>query len=408
MSDGHEMNTNSGNFPNEISERETPAEDSELPKEASCMVVGIGASAGGLEALEQIFTLLPDDCNLSFVVVMHLQPEGPSFLADFLKRYTAMGVVSAEDGMTLQPNKVVVIPPGRELLVKDHRLQFAAPLKAGVVKHPIDRFFASLAEEKGKDAIAVLLSGYGLDGAAGVMRIREMGGIVIVQEPESTTYSSMPRSAIATGAVDMVLPVDEIPAKITEIARGECSLPKRACRTTSLDEDLAAIFSTVKTRTSHDFSAYKRSTVMRRIERRMTVNESGGLRKYLALLEQDPHEARALAQEILIGVTGFFRDPEAFDSLRDEIIPTLFAGRNPEDPIRIWHACCATGEEAYSVAGNTWTGKNVMSRFRYSPPISMKGQWPMPGPVCMHPMRSPMWGMTGSNVSSPGPTDIGR
>ena len=319
--------------------------------EEPCFVVGIGASAGGQAPLEHIFTTLPTDCNLSFVVVMHLPPDGPPLLADLLRRYTPMEVLTAEDGTLLLPNTVHVIPPGADLTVSDGRLRVEArPSGPAGANHPIDRFFTSLAAGFGERAIAVVLSGFGTDGAEGVIRIKESGGTVLVQEPETAVNPPMPRNTIATGAADMVLSMEEIPVKIAEIARGHCTLPQRACLTTTLDEDLSCIFSVVKATTGHDFSSYKRNTLMRRIERRMTVNESGGLRKYLALLEQDPQEAQALSQEILIGVTRFFRDAEAFEVLRSDVIPRLFADRDPEDPVRIWHACCATGEEAYSVA----------------------------------------------------------
>jgi two-component system CheB/CheR fusion protein len=317
---------------------------------APCFVVGIGASAGGHEPLEHIFTAVPADCDLSFVVVMHIPAEGPSLLADLIRRYTSMEVLTVEEGMPLRPNTVHVIPPGVMLTVKEGMLRLDPSEVQGRPHHPIDRFFTSFAADCGARAIAVVLSGFGLDGGEGVKRIKEGGGIVLVQEPATAINSSMPRNAIATGAADMVLPMEDIPAKIAEIARGECHLPQRACLTSTLDEELQTIFALVRAKTGHDFSSYKRNTVLRRIERRMTVNEAGGIRKYLAILEENPQEAQALCQEILIGVTGFFRDPEAFELLRSEIIPRLFADRDPEDPVRIWHACCATGEEAYSVA----------------------------------------------------------
>jgi two-component system CheB/CheR fusion protein len=323
----------------------------DIPPEGPCFIVGIGASAGGQEPLEHIFTALPVDCNLSFVVVMHFPPDGPAFLADLLRRYTPMEVQNAEDGTPLLPNTVHVIPPGADLTVSGGRLRVERQMgRTAGTNHPIDRFFTSLAADCGNRAIAVVLSGFGTDGAEGVKRIKEGGGIVLVQEPQTAVHPPMPETAVATGAAHMVLTIEGIPLKIAEIARGYCKLPQRACLTTSLDEDLNAIFAVVKAGTGHDFSSYKKNTVMRRIERRMTVNESGGLRKYLAFLEENPREAQALAQEILIGVTRFFRDPEAFEVLRREVLPRLFADRDPDNPVRIWHACCATGEEAYSVA----------------------------------------------------------
>jgi two-component system CheB/CheR fusion protein len=309
--------------------------------------VGIGASAGGQEALEQLFTVMPHDCGISFVVIMHLPSKGPSLLADHLSRYTPMAVVTAEEGMPLHPDRVHVIPAGRDLSISGNLIRLDEP---DGTHHPIDRLFQSLAAEAKEHAVAVVLSGFGTDGAEGVKMVRDAGGIVMVQEPATAIEPTMPRSAIATGVADFILPTEQMPGKITEIVRGTCILPPRVCLAATIDEELSAIFSTVKARTGHDFSSYKRNTVIRRIERRMAVNEVGGLKKYIALLEQNPQEAHALCQDILIGVTSFFRDPEAFETIRTEVIPRLFAGRDPDDPVRIWHACCATGEEVYSMA----------------------------------------------------------
>jgi two-component system CheB/CheR fusion protein len=315
-----------------------------------CYLVGIGASTGGQEALEQLFTAMPADCGLSFVVIMHLPADGPLFLAEMLGRYTRMEVVTAEDGMRLCPNRIHVMPAGRALTVSAGRLRIEEELPAAAAHHPINRFFFSLAAEAGQRAVAVVLSGFGTDGSAGVKSVREAGGIVIVQDPDSASNPAMPKSAIAGGVADLVLPAEEIPARIAEIARGRCSLPPRACREVTLDQELAAVFSIVKARTGHDFSSYKSNTVMRRIERRLAVNDMAGLGKYIALLEDNPREAQALCRDILIGVTSFFRDPDAFGILADRIIPRLLAQRDPGDPLRIWHACCATGEEVYSMA----------------------------------------------------------
>ena len=329
----------------------TPREDGDTPApEEPCFVVGIGASAGGLEPLEQLFTAMPADCGLSFVVIMHLPPEGPSFLAEMLARYTAMEVVTAEEGMLLRPNRIHVIPAGVDLTVCSGRLRLEEPVGPVGTHHPIDHFFRSLAAEAGRRAVAVVLSGFGTDGREGAKQIREAGGIVIVQEPDSAINPAMPKSANSGGTADLVLPPEEMPARIAEIARGTCMLPSRACREVTLDEELGAIFSIVKARTGHDFSSYKTNTIMRRIERRMTVNDMSGIGKYIALLRERAQEAQALCQDILIGVTSFFRDPEAFAILTERIIPKLLEKRDPDEPLRIWHACCATGEEVYSMA----------------------------------------------------------
>jgi two-component system, chemotaxis family, CheB/CheR fusion protein len=312
-------------------------------------VVGIGASAGSQVALEQLFTAMPADCGIPFVVIMHIPSTGPSFLAEMLGRYTSMAVIAAEDGMELAPDRVHLIPPGQDLEVKDGLLRLKEPGEGGVLRHPIDRFFRSLAADTGRRAIAIVLSGFGIDGAEGVRAVREAGGVVLVQEPASAINPAMPENAIATGKVDSILPADEMPTRIAGIVR--CHTPDHhACRVSTLDEDMAAIFGIVKARTGHDYSSYKASTVLRRIERRLAMHDIGGLRKYITLLETNPQEAHALGQEILIGVTSFFRDPGAFEVLSREVIPRLFADRDSDSPVRIWHACCATGEEVYSTA----------------------------------------------------------
>ncbi|MGZ5010126.1 MAG: PAS domain S-box protein [Methylobacter sp.] len=315
-----------------------------------CMVVAIGASAGGQTALEQMFATMPNDCDISFLVIMHLPPEGPSFLAGMLSRYTTMEVLTAKEGMTLRPNRVYVIPAGRNLIVKHDRLHLEIPEQRHEAHHPIDRLLYSLSEPTGERIVAVVLSGTGRDGAQGAKKIKEAGGIVIAQEPGSAEYPDMPKSVIDAGAANLILPAEEIAVKIVDISRGYCSLPSNTCHIASLDENLATVISLVKDETGHDFSAYKTNTVMRRIERRMAMNNVTGIEKYIVLLRENPQEAQALCQDILIGVTSFFRDPEAFAILRREVIPGLLANRVADEPLRVWHACCSTGEEVYSMA----------------------------------------------------------
>jgi len=313
------------------------------------ITVGIGASTGGQEALEQLFTAMPSDCGLSFVVIMHLPSDSPPFLAEMLGRYTTMKVVTAEEGMPLAPNRIYVLPPGQAMTISNGQLRLK---EAGVVEryNPIDCFFCSLAAEAGRLGIAIILSGAGTDGSKGVKLVKDSGGVVIVQEPDSAINPAMPMSVIATGAADMVLPAEKIPAQIAEIARNTCLLSSHTCREATLDEDLHTIFNIVKARTGHDFSSYKSNTIMRRIERRMMVNDISGLGKYISLLRKNAQEAQALCQDILIGVTSFFRDPAAFAILAEKILPRLLEKREPDEPLRIWHACCASGEEVYSMA----------------------------------------------------------
>jgi two-component system, chemotaxis family, CheB/CheR fusion protein len=291
------------------------APEAELPGEAVDtgsqvpIVVAIGASAGGLEALEHFFAVMPHDCGLSYVVIMHLLPEGPALLPALLRRYTPMEVVAIEDEMPIVANTVYVLSGGWDLTLDGGRLQLRELAVSPKPHHPIDRFFNSLALELAERAVAVVLSGSGTDGSEGVKKVRATGGIVLVQDPESATSPGMPRSAIDTGAADFVLAADQLPEKIAEIARGTCTLSPRACRTTTLDEELQTICTIVKARTGNDFSSYKVNTVLRRIERRMSVHDTGGIGKYIVLLRDNPLEAQALSQDILIGVTSFFRDP---------------------------------------------------------------------------------------------------
>jgi PAS domain S-box-containing protein len=313
-------------------------------------IVGIGASAGGLEALQQLFAAMPSDSGMSFVVIMHLVPDITSMLPEILSRCTSMEVVPVKERMNPQPNTVYVIPPGKDLNISGRRLRVEEQAQPRGVHHPVDRFLRSLAAEMAERSIAVILSGSGTDGAEGAKAVKGVAGIVVVQEPNSALYSGMPRSAIGTGAADLILPVEQIPAKLIEIARRLIVLSSRTRQAVEIDEQLHAIFHIVKAKTGHDFSSYKTNTVLRRIERRMTVNGVSGIGRYISLLQESFQEANALCREFLIGVTSFFRDPEAFETLRNVVIPKLFADRDPDEPVRIWHACCATGEEVYSTA----------------------------------------------------------
>ncbi len=313
-------------------------------------IVGIGASAGGLEALQQFFTEMPNDNGLCFVVLMHHPPDGPSLLTGILSRHTSMSVETAEDGMPLRPNTVCVIPPSGGLVLNSGKFIRDESVQQSDPRYPIDSLFRTLATEGGNQPIAVILSGTGSDGTKGAKAIKEAGGVVVVQEPASAMHSCMPQSAIDAEVADLVLAVGLMPSKIIEIAGSSPFVTLRSNQQISPSVQLREIFAIVKARTGHDFSSYKTTTIMRRIERRMIVSQTEGLDRYLAFLDENSLEASALAQEILIGVTSFFRDAEAFKLLSRVVIPKIFSGRNPGAPVRIWHAGCATGEEVYSLA----------------------------------------------------------
>lgn len=315
-------------------------------------IVGIGASAGGLEALESFFIHMPSDCGMAFVVIQHLDPTHKSLLLELIKRHTQMKIFQAEQGLAVEPNCIYVIPPNRDMTLRKGRLYLAPLATTYGLRLSIDVFFRSLAEDQAERAIGIILSGTGSDGALGLKTIKERGGLVIAQDPTSARYSGMPQNAIVTGLVDYILPPNEMPEQLLKyiqlapfIGRAGPGMlwPEGA-------DVLQKIFILLRGRTGHDFSAYKKKTVNRRIERRMAVKHIESLEEYIQYLQQNVVEVQALFKELLIGVTRFFRDPDAFQVLEKQILPGLFKERRYEQPIRAWVAGCATGEEAYCLA----------------------------------------------------------
>ncbi len=321
---------------------------------ANIPVVGIGASAGGLAAFEAFFSGMPTDVdpNMAFVLVQHLAPDHKSLLTDLIRRYTRMQVSEVEDGMVVEPNHAYIIPPGRDMALLNGTLHLLEPASPRGQRLPIDFFFRSLAHDQHERAICVVLSGTGSDGTLGVRAIKGEGGMVMVQNPGSTEYDGMPRSAIATGLVDFELPPAEMPARIIAyVAHAFNPAAKAAAELTpSVESALKKIFILMRAQTGHDFSQYKPSTITRRIERRMAVHQIDTLGEYLKYMQQTPAEVEALFSDLLIGVTSFFRDPLAFQALEQQVIPQLFVGKPPGAQIRAWSTGCSTGEEAYSLA----------------------------------------------------------
>ncbi|MDZ7698126.1 MAG: chemotaxis protein CheB [Deltaproteobacteria bacterium] len=317
-------------------------------------VVGIGASAGGLSAFEAFFSGMPADAdpNMAFVLVQHLAPDHKSILTDLIRRYTRMQVFEVEDGMVVRPNYAYIIPPGRDMAFLNGSLQLLEPAAPRGQRLPIDFFFRSLAQDQRERAIAIVLSGTGSDGTMGVRAVKGEGGMVMAQNPASTEYDGMPRSAIATGLVDYELPPAEMPAQLIAYAAHAFGKPPRpaAVPPPKTENALKKIFILLRAQTGHDFSQYKPSTIHRRIERRMAVHQIETLDGYVKYVQQTPAEVEALFRDLLIGVTSFFRDPEAFQALDEHIIPKLFAAKPADGAIRIWSPGCSTGEEAYSLA----------------------------------------------------------
>ncbi len=317
-------------------------------------IVGIGASAGGLDAFKAFFSALPayPDPGMAFVLVQHLAPDHKSMLTELIQRFTRMQVCEATDGMTVQPNCIYIIPPNRDLALLNGTLQLIEPSVPRGQRLPVDYFFRSLAQDQHERAIGVVLSGTGSDGTLGVRAIKGEGGMVVAQAPESTEYDGMPSSAIATGLVDYTLPPGEIPAQLMTYAAhafGKAPLPP-ASAMTGTGNALKKILLLLRAQTGHDFSQYKPSSVTRRIERRMALHQIELMDNYVAFMQQTPTEVEALFRDLLIGVTRFFRDPEALQALEEQVIPRLFAGKPQGATIRIWIPGCSTGEEAYSIA----------------------------------------------------------
>lgn len=317
-------------------------------------VVGIGASAGGLEACTALLKALPLNPGMAFVLVQHLDPHHESILHKLLSKATEMPVIQAEDGMVLEPDHVYVIPPNRDIAVHEGMLRLL-PRRRTAGRHlPVNRFFASLAEDRKSAAFGVVLSGTASDGTVGLQAIKAEGGVAFAQDPQSAGYPGMPESAILTGCVDFVLPPDEIARELVRLAHAP-----NARRTAAVPEaeppfagasDLQAIIHILRAATAVDLSLYKTGTVKRRVARRMVLHKIESLRQYKSYLERNASEVAALYHDIFIHVTSFFREPEAFASLQRRVLPQLLANRPPDEPLRIWVPGCSTGEEVYSIA----------------------------------------------------------
>jgi two-component system CheB/CheR fusion protein len=317
-------------------------------------VVGIGASAGGLEACRNLVGALPAKTGMAFILVQHLDPTHESMMVDLLAGHTKMTVVQATDGMAPEVDHLYIIPPGSYLSVDKGALRLSEPRARHGARLPFDFLLHSLAEEYGPRAICVVLSGTGADGSLGLKAIREKGGLVIAQDPAEAGFDGMPRSAMLTGAVDQVLAVADIAKALIAFGRRKARAPDRgdARNAESLKDWLPKIIDLLRAKTAHDFALYKQGTLQRRIERRMAMAaiDPDDRDRYLALLRTDAGERDLLAKDLLINVTSFFRDPQVFEFLSGKILPDLIAKHSPDNPLRIWVPGCSTGEETYSLA----------------------------------------------------------
>jgi two-component system CheB/CheR fusion protein len=318
------------------------------------LVVGIGASAGGLEAFSELLSHLPADTGMAFVLVQHLSPDQDSLLEELLDRSTPIAVVRATDGVTVEANRVYVIPPATSMTIAAGRLQLAPSTAAAPRGRTVDAFLCSLAADRKNKAIAIVLSGSNDDGAAGIRAVREQGGITFAQDRATTQFREMPSAAIATGQVDFVLSPAQMAAELVNISRHPyvCEPPAsddEAERRYS-DDELETIFALLRRHTGVDFAQYKRKTFERRMRRRMALNKLPDLQDYAEFLADHLEEVQALFQDALITVTNFFRDTAPFDSLKQDVFPQLLQQPSAKEAIRIWVAGCSTGEEVYSLA----------------------------------------------------------
>ncbi|RJQ43349.1 MAG: PAS domain-containing protein [Nitrospiraceae bacterium] len=315
-------------------------------------IAGIGASAGGLEAFQDFFTHMPPDSGMAFVLVPHLDPTHKSIIGEILKKYTEMKIIQAEDGLKVRPNCIYLIPPDKNIAILHGTLQLIEPAERRGLRHPIDYFFRTLAEDQGEKAVAIILSGTGTEGTLGIKAVKGEGGLVIVQDPKTAKYDGMPRSAITTDMVDYILPPANMPEMLMKfLSRPHAKLPERPTSAESrLPDSLQKIFILVRNQTGHDFTYYKQNTIVRRIEKRMTIHQIDTIADYVTYLRDNPSEINILFKELLIRVTKFFRDPDAFEFLKKKVLPDICKNASEERTVRIWVPGCSTGEEAYSIA----------------------------------------------------------
>jgi len=316
-------------------------------------IIGIGASAGGLDALEQFFSHVPDSMGVAFVVVQHLDPNHKGMMAELLQRTTAMTVLEAQNRMKIKPDCIYINPPNKELSILHGTLYLLDPIAPRGLRLPIDAFFCSLAEDRRDQSIGILLSGMGSDGTLGLRAIKEESGLVLVQDPVEAKYDSMPRSVIEAGLADVIGPAAELPAHIINYLqhphRDALASSGQLLEGSSLSA-LEKIAVLLRVRTGNDFSLYKKSTMYRRIERRMELHQLDNIATYVRYLRENPQEQDLLFKELLIGVTGFFRNPAVWDTLKTDAIPALIANYPDGKTIRVWVPACSTGEEAYTLA----------------------------------------------------------
>jgi two-component system CheB/CheR fusion protein len=315
------------------------------------LYVGIGASAGGLDALKKFLSNIPQNSGMAFIIVQHMDPTHKSGLVKILDSYTDLKVLEIVDDVKVEPEHVYIIPPNKDLGILDGKLQLMDPIEPHGLRKPINYFFTSLAQDKSDRSVGIILSGFGTDGSIGLKAIKANGGICIAQDPSTAGSEGMPSSAINTGLVDIILAPEEIPEKLLSYKKSSSKIFKKILTPEDKDiQSLRKIFIIIRNRTGHDFSQYKKSTVFRRVGRRMNLHQIEEISQYLRYLQENPDEVDSLFKEFLINVTNFFRDPEAFEALKKGALNDLILKKSDFDTIRVWVPGCSSGEEVYSIA----------------------------------------------------------
>ena len=330
----------------------TPKEEKDHPQSSlnQFPIVGIGASAGGLEALEQFFENMPKENGMAFVVIQHLDPNHVGIMPELLQRITTMNVIQARDGLKVKPNCVYVIPPNKSMSLLKRALHLFDPVESRGLRLPIDIFFRSLADEIQEKSIGVILSGMGSDGSLGVKAIKEKNGIVLVQDPESAKFDGMPRSATAAVIVDIVAPAEDLPVKLINFLKFSPSVKNDHDVENKNKSNLDKIIILLRDQSGNDFSQYKKNTLFRRVERRKVLHQIDKIQNYVRFLQENPKEVEILFKELLIGVTSFFRDAPVWEMMKETVFPSLISDLPDGYVLRAWVPGCSTGEEAYSLA----------------------------------------------------------
>ncbi|MFW2377852.1 MAG: CheR family methyltransferase, partial [Cellulophaga baltica] len=334
-----------------VKSKSTSKERVPQKKKDPFLIVGIGASAGGLEAFKDFFSVMPDTPDMAFVLVQHLDPTHKSLMVELLSKHTKMQVTEVKDKTKVAKNQVYIIPPNKDMAIFNGVLHLMEPFKARGYRKPIDFFLRSLADDQGERAVGIILSGTGTEGTLSLKDIKGHGGLSIVQDPETAQYDGMPRSAIAAGAQDFVLLVKEIPELLIKYSKNRnLKLIDKPTGVVKAKDLLGKVYIILRNQTGCNFGDYKNSTVIRRIEKRMAINQIDKLENYIKYLQKNEDEVLKLFEELLIGVSSFFRDKESFEVLGQKVIPNIIKNKSDNATIRIWVPGCSTGEEAYSLA----------------------------------------------------------